>query len=440
MKACFVPLVLAGFAANAGAQKLPDVRPLGAVVATSKDLLSGVNAVRQLPNGRVLVSDIAGRKVVMLDATLGLLNVVADTTAATGNAFSGRMAGIVPYRGDSTLFVDPQSLSMLMIDPAGRIGRVLSVPRAEDAMGLTGMQGMPGLDPQGRLIYRGALQFMRRAPQPGQPFAPPTPPDSVPIQRIDIATRVVDTLGFIKVPKLKMNMSQTPNGGMTMTSEINPLPLVDEWAVTSTGALAIIRGQDYHIDWINADGSRSASPKMPFEWQRLTDEDKVALIDSVKAIRARQQAASPAATGAGGMVMSPGAGGGAGGGAPETRIVMQMDGPPGAGGGRTPAGGARVMPQVTFISPSELPDYKPPFFSGSVRADADGNIWIRTIPTKARPGGPVYDVINGKGVLVDRVQVPVGRTIAGFGPGGTVYLASRDGQSPTMMLEKATAR
>jgi hypothetical protein len=83
-------------------------------------------------------------------------------------------------------------------------------------------------------------------------------------------------------------------------------------------------------------------------------------------------------------------------------------------------------PQVSLVSPSELPDYKPPFFAGQVRADQDGNLWIRTIPTKGIAGGPVYDVINAKGELIDRVQVPKDRTIVGFGAGGVVYLLARE--------------
>jgi hypothetical protein len=40
--------------------------------------------------------------------------------------------------------------------------------------------------------------------------------------------------------------------------------------------------------------------------------------------------------------------------------------------------------------------------------------------------------------LVDRVQVPAGRTIVGFGPNGTVYLANRDGN--LTYLERAKVR
>jgi hypothetical protein len=207
----------------------------------------------------------------------------------------------------------------------------------------------------------------------------------------------------------------------------------------SDGSIAIVRGRDYHIDWVNADGSRTSSPKIPFEWQRLSDEDKVAFIDSVKAARERMGANAPQVATPGGGNQARNAPPGMDGGGAQ---VMIFRGPPGEGG-RPNAGGAgagtmNVTPQMNFVAPSDLPDYKPVFLNGFVRADLDGNVWIRTIPTKAIAGGPVYDVVNRKGELVERVQVPVNRSITAFGPGGVVYLTTRDGM--TTKLEKATIR
>ncbi len=90
---------------------------------------------------------------------------------------------------------------------------------------------------------------------------------------------------------------------------------------------------------------------------------------------------------------------------------------------------------MNFVAPAELPDYKPPFFAGSTRSDADGNIWIRTIPTKSIPGGPVYDVVNRNGQLVDRVQIPKDALIVGFGMGGAVYLSQKEGDK--LFFERA---
>jgi hypothetical protein len=431
-------------AAQTKGPDLPPIRQLGAVTATAAEKFGFTANVRALADGRVFVNDPVGRRVLLFDSALQNFTIVADSMGANGNTY-GRIGGLVAYRGDSTLFVDPQSLSMLVLDPGGKVARVMSVPSAQDAISFANVLGNASMDPQGRLVYRGAPRFDFRGPgAAGGPPRIPEMPDSAAIFRIDLATRKIDTVAYIKTQKIKMNTTQDDNGRIMMTSEINPLPVVDEWAMTSDGAVALVRGRDYHIDWVNPDGSRTTSPKIPFEWQRLSDEDKVAFIDSVKAARERMGANAPVVAGPGGgtqVQAGPPPGAGDMGGA----RVMVFGGPPGADGGRRPNGNAQggtnatfTPPQMQFVPPSELPDYKPVFLNGFVRADADGNVWVRTIPTKAIAGGPVYDVINRKGELVDRVQVPVNRTIAGFGSGGVVYLTSRDGM--TTKLEKATVR
>src|SRR5262249_57185609 len=97
----------------------------------------------------------------------------------------------------------------------------------------------------------------------------------------------------------------------------------------------------------------------------------------------------------------------------------------GRGGGRGGGGDGGAPPAILDGRPelSDLPDYRPAFTRGSTRADADGNLWIRT--TTLVKGQPVYDIVNKQGTIVDRVQIPPFRTIAGFGP-GMVYMAVKD--------------
>jgi len=84
-----------------------------------------------------------------------------------------------------------------------------------------------------------------------------------------------------------------------------------------------------------------------------------------------------------------------------------------------------TMREVSVLSPNLLPDFKPPFASNAVRADLDGNLWIRATQTKPVRGGAVYDIVNRTG-LVDRLQVPTGYSIVGFGRGKVVFLTTRD--------------
>jgi hypothetical protein len=110
----------------------------------------------------------------------------------------------------------------------------------------------------------------------------------------------------------------------------------------------------------------------------------------------------------------------------------------GGGGGVTfgsGAGSKNAAPTIKMVDPSALPDYWPPFSQGAAKADADGNLWLHTSARSANVvGGAIYDVIDRNGVLVDRLQIPPGRQIIGFGKNGVVYMSVRDGA--TAWLER----
>ena len=435
MKKATLGLTLIAFTAAASplclAQSLPPIRQLGPVTAVAKEPLGAVSSVRQLPDGRVLVNDILGRRVVMFDSSLSTVTVIADTTSATASAYGVRPGGLIAYRGDSTLFVDPASLSMLLIDPNGKITRVMSAPRANDVGFLVGGPfGNPGFDPKGRLVYRAPPNFAAFRPPAGgsgnrlPQF--PTPPDSAALVRFDLTTRKVDTVTFFKTPKFNLNMTRSPDGMIRVTSTTNPLPQGDDWALLPDGTVALVRGKDYHVDWLNPDGTITSSPKVPFQWERLSDEAKVAFVDSAKvAIEKARAAPRPGSAPAPAPNAQPGTMTVTTGG--NTTVTSAGPGGGGFGG---------QLPPLTMVSPSELPDYKPAFTPGSTRADTDGDLWVRT--SQNVDARPVYNVINRKGELIDRVQLPANRVLVGFGPGGVVYLAVRDGS--TAHLERARVK
>ena len=165
----------------------------------------------------------------------------------------------------------------------------------------------------------------------------------------------------------------------------------------------------------------------------MTDSGKVAFIDSARV--AMEKARASGQFGFGG----PGGPGGGGG----IQVTFGAAGPARDGGGAarpnvttTTAAPPGQLPPLQMIQPTELPDYKPAFLPGSTRVDADGNLWIRT--THNVDARPVYYVINSKGEVVDRVQLPANRVLVGFGSGGVVYLAVRD--AGTAHLERARVR
>jgi hypothetical protein len=391
-------------------QPAPIVRLIATPDAKSPRALVSPVAIRQLPNGTLLVNDTQRRQVLLFDRDLATFTIVADSAGGAKNSYGAGAGGIIPYVADSTLLVDPAGLSMFVIDPAGKIARVASVPRSQDAAALgTNTATSPGLDAKGRLVYRG-ISRVKQVANGGLTIA--QFPDSVDIDRVDLATRRVDTAAFYKISKTNMIVTQTEKG-VSVGAEINPVQTIDDWAVLADGSIAIVRGLDYHVDVVHPDGALTSAPKIPFDWRPLSDDEKVAVLDSAK------RAVERMITNGGGAAM------------------MAMHG----GGGASPAGGhggggatfgssgegKNVPPTIKMVSPSALPDYWPPFGQGAAKADADGNLWIRTTAKRANAiGGPIYDVVDRAGTLIDRVQVPPGRQIIGFGKGGVVYLAARE--------------
>ena len=456
-------------------------RPLGAVQATSKELLGNPTLARPLANGSVIVNDVARRRLLLLDPTLQDYTVIADSTSGSMNGYGPRPGALMPYVADSSLFLDAASSSFLVIDPAGKVARVMSPPRPNDNGSIANFaNGFPGFDAKGRMVYRTRYPMMPMQTRDGMIQMPPQP-DSAPLLRVDLDTRRADTIAVVRTPKMISNTITFPNGGQSTMMIQVPLATIDDWAVLSDGSIAVVRGRDYRVDFIHNDGTKQSSEKIAFDWKRLNDDDKAALIDSIMKARAAGpgQGAGGGAPqmmfgGGDGMRMMVGGGGGGGGRGADmtfTREAMvagvasaavPASAPAAATASTAPAttaqgsassassataagtatgtapataaasatGGPAAAPSLPSLPApaiADMPDYMPAFTQTSARPDADANLWIRTTTPGAEPGNVVYDVISSQGVLVDRVDVPKGMQIVGFGKGGVVYLSQREG-------------
>jgi hypothetical protein len=274
--------------------------------------------------------------------------------------------------------------------------RVMSMPYS----------GTPAFDPLGRFVYR-APNLMSSTPRPAPGDPPPAPHtlDTAGVVRADFDTRAVDTIATVVLPVLsRAVITRDANGKASAKMVINPVPPTpDDWSLLSDGSLAVLRPHDYHIDWVYADGRKGSTPKMPFDWRRLTDADKQAKVDSIKHMIDSVNASGKIY----GMIIAFSAG--------------KQD---------------TIRPTIEFVAPDQMLDYVPATRLGAVRADRDNHLWI--LPTTTRSavgGGLLYDVVNTQGELFERVQLPAGRTIAGFGRGGVIYLSSGD-RTNGFMLEK----
>src|SRR3954464_4138752 len=149
------------------------VRKLGPVVRTSAITFGGVQHIRRLSDGRVLVNDPSRHQVLLLDSTLANASVVIDSIGGRDNSYGMRSGGIIPYRGDSTFFVDPTSSTLLLIDPAGKIARVMSMPTsAVSYLASPSSYGYPGYSEAFGIVFRmqtNSFHYPNNPPAEGAP-------------------------------------------------------------------------------------------------------------------------------------------------------------------------------------------------------------------------------------------------------------------------------
>ncbi|MEO7360021.1 MAG: hypothetical protein ABI120_06815, partial [Gemmatimonadaceae bacterium] len=287
-----------------------------------------------------------------------------------------------------------------------------------------------------------------------------------------------------RVPKTEFATQPTPEGGTRVITKLNPLPQADDWATLSDGTVAVVRVLDYHIDWYTPDGKHASSAKLPFDWKQLTDEDKSKMIDSLKAaadVYTKQMAALTQGTGNGSRIAfepiaaeklpdyyppirqgstfadadgnlwilpatsslsatdmiasmtNAGRGGrGAGGFGGDNGGRGGRDQGGAAGGrGTGAAGGAAGAARGGQAAAAGTAG------GASGAGAANGRGALAGLDALLPPPSTIslnYDVINRKGELVERVQLPPGRTIVGFAPKGVIYLSVREGRS--MFIEK----
>ncbi|MDB4878522.1 MAG: hypothetical protein JWM41_4968 [Gemmatimonadetes bacterium] len=407
---------------SAPAQQGIPVVSLATTAARTATTLGAVLGVRELPGGRLLVNDAGRRQIRIYDSTLANATVPIDSAAGSSSSYFATPSTITPYLADSTLFSNNAESTVLVLDRNGQVARALALPTFQD--GVTPFARnfpMPhAADSKGRLLTESGFSVR------GDPVTHVARvADSTLILRADLDSRQVDVIGA-KHTAGSANRSDPPeNGKRVVTSIIQPVPTEDSWSVLSDGTVAFVRGRDYHVDWIFPDGTKSSTEKLAFDWKRLTDEDKQKLVDSARvvydslmSIRNKRYAGPTTPN--------------------RADVGSDAAGRARSGGGADPASGQQgSIQRMEFVPLSEIPDYYPPIHRNASMPDADGNLWILpTTSAQSQHGELVYDVVNPKKGLFERVRMPLGRSIAGFGKGGVVYLQAGD-RTNGFYLERA---
>ena len=324
-----------------------------------------IRGVRELSDGRVLVSDRLDKGVVVADFARGSTTAIGRT--GSGPAEYRLPTGLSPMPGDSTLLVDEGNQRLAVIGPDLKIHRSFNLM----ITGIGVPLGARAMDRQGRYY----LQI------PGWLNGPRGGTDTIVVIRFDPRAQRVDTLARIKGSTPRKNTMKPGIPYVLFAPQ-------DVWNVTPDGRLGVVRSSDYHVDWRDADGRVTSGPRIPFERRPVTLEDRMA----------------------------------------HTRRFMEGSSISGknAAGGLSPLP-AEMLEDKAIRDVAEYQEHAAvhaPFTDVTPLMGPDGSLWIER---SVRLGLPqTWDIIGANGVLAGRLQMPRGRKLASLGPRWLYAIATDD--------------
>ena len=327
---------------------------------------TNITSVRELSDGRVLVVDNGDRAVYAVDFKAG-------TSTQIGRPGSGpaeyRTPGLLlPLSGDTTLLTDAGNSRLLVLGPDLQPVTVLT-----DAWPLpNGGRGtrLPrAIDAKARGYFQSSAAALGAPPTTGGDIKSP---DSLVLVRAARGSATEESLGYVHMAPRRISTTAKDGQLTSVSIVIAPFPVQDGWQAFADGAVAIVRARDYRVDWVLPDGRRVAGPPIGFAPVRVTDLDK------------------------------------------------QRHTPGGRTGG---AGGAAGAPPNKPLD-LDWPEFKPPFPSAAVFAGTDGRLWVQR-HAPAQDARTHYDVIDRRGAVVAKVDVPNGGRIVGFGA-AAIYVVRKD--------------
>jgi hypothetical protein len=413
------PLVVALLSLSARAQTPPGPAPraLGRVVAASPVPFASIRNVVSHSDGRILVHDVGRRTVLLLDTLLRPIRTVLDSTGGERNSLAPN-SFIFPFLADSSLLFDPRASALIVIEPDGTLGRVMAPPVG----GVRGAFGPPGTSSGLGIVF---ISLAPRKPYTAGPVGVMDVRrihDSLLVVRMDVSTRALDT-----VAKLGTAVTLETRRGPSLVGspQIELFPFYDAAMVMTDGSIAVFRAREYRVEFIAPDRTRSVGPRLAYPWRGVNDNDRTKLLEAINGLRRHafdsalaKRAADSARTGVGPTVARAAARGRGG-------PVQQVPAPP-------------PIPPA-YVSADEIPDFLPPTGPNPMLVDADNNVWLKPLSLDSAPDDDVvWEIINRKGELIDRVRVPINRTIVGFARGGYVLLTARDAGVAT--LQKVRVR
>ena len=339
---------------QAGTPQVPRVEFTKPAVTVDAEF-SQIRGVRELSDGRILVSDRIEQKVMAINPRTGASAVVGRVGSGPGEYRFPTSLYATP--GDSAILIDEGNSRVAVIGPDARIKRVwsLMLPGAGAPM------GSRGRDARGRFYIQIPSWIHSRGP--GK--------DSVVIVRFDETSNRVDTLTVIKgsTPPPHPEYSPVPRIPMVIFAP------QDGWAVAPDGAFAVVRSGDYHVEWTTADGVVTRGPRIAYTPLAVSESEKTAY----------------------------------------TKRFLERTGVGGRTGNIEALTEAEKSPQAVaqMVKANTFAERKGAFTDAAPIAGADGSLWVeRSGPVGSRVE---YDVFNRRAERVRTVRLAPASRLAAVG-------------------------
>lgn len=388
---------------------------LGKRTARSKYQLGRIYSVQELPDGRIVASDIKEAAFRLVDLAHGTDVLIGKQGDSTDQYRVAR--DVLPLPGDSLMLYDPAGRKAMHLGPDGTVAAMVPLPMPAGVRSILPTAS----DLSGHLYYS--------------------------VQEIDTAARTIKPTAILRryAPAngavVDVTHFNTRRADQLQAKGLLVFPFRDAWAVRPDGLVARVVADTYQVIWLRDGHETGRTGPLPYTPIAISPAEQQAIADSIhqgmKSMMSGTAIAGPPnrAIGDGGggarTIMMDGGGGAAGG---AVQVFVR-----GADGAAVPAGGAPGAPgrgagaPITFnpadIPIAPFPDTRPAIQSSGLVAafDPNGTLWV----ARERAHGdniPKYDlIVEGKGIVA-QVKLPANTRLVGFGKSG-VYLAHPDGDA-----------
>lgn len=354
-----------------GSVSAQQVQPLGRPVAELPEPFSRINGIRELADGRLVVSDSRDKTLQLIDPGSGRRLPISREGRGPGEFLS--IVGLFPLPDDHTLLVDAGNRRFLRISPAGAVAETISPPDLSAGPAVAGQPALPGdllvlgllpprgVDAAGRLYFQRVVFRREGSTASGS--------DSAAIYRWTIGRPGIEAVGW----------ARSGQSGVVWAPG-------EAWQVAPDGRIVRAMPEPYRIVLVDSVGRGTAGAAVPHAPIRVLEADREQ-VRKERAARMTQMLSAEAAAS--------------------------------ASAGRGTPGPAPALPEIRFA------ETKPPFYGAeSVAVAPDGQIWV--LRTRAFGDDvPVYDVFSPAGQLIRRVSLEARSRLLGFGR-ASVYIARVD--------------